>query len=607
MKNNSTLLFLCLFSGMAADLQAQQTATVVYNESTEDFPNPERGFYHYTATYSDNYQPLDTNELKTWRTLHQPPGANYSIYSTLVFRYFFLENFKSGPISQIYLDGMMQDFTAARQAGVKVIVRLAYTEDPSAGGCTFCPPYGDAPKDIVLLHIGQIKPVLQANADVIAVVQMGFIGIWGENYYTDYFGDASQPPYGLSAQNWSDRKAVADSLLNALPSTRCIQVRYPQMKQKFVYGIDAPLSAAPLTEAGAWQNTAKARIGFHNDCFLASPDDYGTFYNYDIGSSNIDTATLKPYWTADALFVPVGGETCNDWNPYSNCSAQAGGGAELEMARLHYSYLNADYNHAVNNDWTSGGCMDAIRQKLGYRIVLQKGEYTPSVQPGKAVFVKIELKNIGFAAPFNPRRLRLLLRNQSSGEVFAAELPDDPRAWLPGEQTRVVQHSVCVPAGLPEGSYDLLLHLADPCDSIGNRPEYAIRLANSGGVWEAETGYNRLLQTIVVSAAGGGEACDSGLSFSSGTTGPGAEPNNVAWRVFPNPLTSVLYVQAPPEIAGPVDYSLFTALGETVGSGRIAVQDGSPARIDLPRHSNSILFLQLRLPDGSRRVFRLKS
>ncbi|MFN8303091.1 MAG: DUF4832 domain-containing protein [Saprospiraceae bacterium] len=608
MKHALLLPLLGFFSGITASLPAQQTTTVVYDESTEDFPNPERGFYHYTATYSGEYQPLDTNVLKAWRNLHQPPGAGYSIYSTLVFRYFFLEDFKSGLISPGYLDAMSQDFEAARQAGVKLIVRFAYTEDPDAGGCTFCPPYGDAPLSIVLLHIGQLKPLLQANADVIAVVQMGFIGIWGENYFTDYFGDASQPPYGLSAQNWLDRKTVADSLLSALPATRCIQVRHAQMKQKFVYGANAPLSAAPLQQNEAWQNTAKARIGFHNDCFLASPDDYGTFYDYDINGAGADTASLKPYWAADALFVPVGGETCNDWNPYSNCSGEPGGGANAEMARLHYSYLNADYNHAVNNDWVSGGCMNAIRQQLGYRLVLQKGEYTTAAQPGKSVFVKIELKNVGFAAPFNPRRLRLLLRNQASGEVYAAELPDDPRGWLPGGQTRVIQHTLCLPANLPEGNYGLLLHLADPYASLTGRPEYAIRLANSGAVWEPGTGYNNLLHTLVVSADGGGEACDGGLSFSSGTVAinePFANGGN--WLLYPNPAGPEVYVQAPPANAGPVDYVLYNVLGEVIDQGRFDLSGAAPAGILLPSHARGMFFLRLLLPGGHEQVFRFEA
>ncbi|MBL7804907.1 MAG: DUF4832 domain-containing protein [Saprospiraceae bacterium] len=590
------LLFATALTLIAGAL-AGQTTLVDYLPSEADFPNPERGFYRYTATYSSNYQALDSAELAAWRQLHQPDGANYSIYSTLVFRYFFLEDFKSGPIAQPYLDAMAQDFAAARQAAVKVIVRFAYTEDPDAGGCTFCPPYGDAPKNIVLGHITQLKPVLQANADVIAVVQMGFVGIWGEGYYTDYFGDASQAPYGLSAQNWLDRKELADSLLSALPPSRCIQVRYAQMKQKFVYGADAPLSAAPTTAAEAGQNTPKARIGFHNDCFLASADDFGTFADYDIGGAGSDTATLKPYWAADAQFVPVGGETCNDWNPYSNCSAQPGGGADTEMERLHYSYLNADYNHAVNNDWSAGACMTDIRKRLGYRLVLKHGEYTSAAQPGQSISVRIALQNTGYAAPFNPRAVRLLLRRPTDGAVYHAELPDDPRRWLSGMDTWTLEHQICLPANLPPGSYELLLHLADPYPALRERPEYAIRLANSGDVWEPASGYNRLLHILDVNTTAPGTACNGELAFSAEGTSDAGILHTGLLTLFPNPTRSQVWLRLPVLSEAPARYVWFDALGRLVGEGQLQ-PPGDEQSVEVPPGPPGVLMLMVQLRDG---------
>jgi len=66
------------------------------------------------------------------------------------------------------------------------------TTSSNAGACPegfICPPYGDASKQIVLSDTKQLQPLLQKNADVISCMQMGFIGTWGKNYYSDYFGD----------------------------------------------------------------------------------------------------------------------------------------------------------------------------------------------------------------------------------------------------------------------------------------------------------------------------------------------------------------------------------------------------------------------------------
>ncbi len=104
-------------------------------------------------------------------------------------------------------------------------------------------------------------------------MQLGFIGIYGENYYTDYFGDASASGQGkLLDQNWTDRTDVLRALLKALPADRMVQVRTPQLKEKYVYGTSANVNSPALTSAEAFSGTDKARIGFHNDCFLSGSE-----------------------------------------------------------------------------------------------------------------------------------------------------------------------------------------------------------------------------------------------------------------------------------------------------------------------------------------------
>jgi hypothetical protein len=524
-----------------------QITTIQYSPTNADFANPERGFYTYSETYSSNHTPLVADDLAALRLLHPVDGANYSIYSTLVFRYYVLDNCKNGPIPTDFLQKISADFEAVRAAGHKMIPRFAYTVSTTDTGCPDppCRPYGDASKAIVLQHIAQLKPILMANADVIAVLQMGFIGIWGENYYTDFFGDASQSPYYLTANNWNDRAQVCNALLDALPTSRAVQVRYAQMKQKFIYGENAPLTVAPLTEVEAFNGTRKSRLGFHNDCFLASEDDFGTFTSYD-ENGGADTAILKPYWATDTRFVPVGGETCFDNDPYSNCSGTPGGNADGEMARMHYSYLNSDYNNELNNDWVSGGCMENIKKNLGYRLVLQSGTYSTQVQAGQTISLEIKLKNVGYAAPFNPRKLRIILRNMVNQQQYVAILPNDPRLWLSNE-LKTVTHNLCLPNQIPNGNYRLLMHLADPEPTLLNRPEYAIRMANEN-VWESSTGYNDLGHTITVNSTANNLICTGEIKFIDATTSVLEMPNNkeiYPLKIFPNPIEKggILHLQ----------------------------------------------------------------
>jgi hypothetical protein len=488
-----------------SDLVKVERVNVSYTESSEDFPNPERGFYRYSEVHSSNYTVLTAAELKGYRTPQAISSANYQVTSTLVFRYYVLDDVVNTAISTSFMDNIKKDFEAARSAGVKLIPRFVYTATAKPGGCPegfICPLYGDAPKAIVLNHIAQLKPILHDNADVIACVQLGFIGTWGEQYYSDFFGDASnngKQGNKLTDNNWKDRIEVIKALLDAVPADRMVQLRYPQIKQRYVYGVNAPITSSPLTESGAFTETDMSRLGYHNDCFMASANDFGTYEDYG-NSSTPRTSdgtvlnTLKDYFKADSKFVVVGGETCSDdFSPTNDC--EPAGKIQAEFASLHYSFINAHYNTAVNNDWQDGGCMANIKRNLGYRFVLQSAVLPDNVVKGTDLTIVLNIKNAGYASPYNKRPAKLLLRNTTTKEIKSFTLSSDVRKWYSGDNK--ITESFSLPADFPAGDYEMLLSLADAYPSIAAMPEYSIRFANEG-VWEAETGYNKLNHIVKV-------------------------------------------------------------------------------------------------------------
>ncbi|TDQ76346.1 DUF4832 domain-containing protein [Sphingobacterium yanglingense] len=500
------IVFLLTYSCQTKDLDLVkiEKINIAYIESNEDFANPERGFYRYSETSSSNYTVLTPDELTGYRSPQSISGANYQVLSTLVFRYYVLDDVINTAISTAFLTNMRSDFEAARKAGVKLIPRFVYTTTANPGNCPegfICPPYGDAPKAIVLQHINQLKPILHDNADVIACVQLGFIGVWGEQYYSDFFGDASQnaDQGKLLDQNWNDRIEIIKALLQAVPHDRMVQLRYPQLKQRYIYGVDAPVTAAALSESNAFNETDIARLGFHNDCFMANVNDLGTYEDY--GNSSTDRSStasvqniLKKYAEGDGKFVVVGGETCMDgYNPDNNC--EPAGRIQAEFAAKHYSFINAHYNNDVNNDWQEGGCMDNIKRNLGYRFVLQNATLPDNTVLGTAMNITLNVKNVGYASPYNKRPLKLILRNIQTGAIESLVMSTDVRKWYSGEVK--VEESILIPKNLSKGDYEMLLHLPDAYASISSRPEYAIRFANTD-MWEANTGYNKLNHIVKV-------------------------------------------------------------------------------------------------------------
>ena len=494
-------IILCLVFSASIAAHAQFTK-ISYKETTEDFPNPERGFYVGIGTSAGKFTPLDAAALKRMFTGAQKHGsATYAVQSTLLMREYTLDIFKNQPLSQEFLDAVDHDLDAVRAAGLKLILRFAYINKTNTGDCPdiykICPPYGDAPKDIVLGHIAQLAPLLKKHADIIAVLQEGFIGIWGENFYTDYFGDPGKNgPGRIMDSSWRDRGEVLHALLQALPPDRMVQVRTPQIKQKYVYGPNAGIDSKPLTITQAFDSSDKARIGFHNDCFLSGPDDYGTYFDYGSSTSPQRAANqpLRDYLGDDSWYVPVGGETCVDaYSPQNDCAPA--GHAEAEMSKVHLSFLNTTYNNTVNNDWDSGGCISSIRRRLGYRFVLREARFAKHGIAGKAYNCFIKLYNAGYASPYNPRPIYLIFRKKDTKQEFALRIPGDARTWYPGIGR--IYTLFLLPANMPAGKYDLFLSLPDRYPSLSKRPEYSIRFANEG-CWEPATGYNKLNFTVIL-------------------------------------------------------------------------------------------------------------
>lgn len=423
---------------------------VSYTPSTENFANPERGLYHHTGDCDK--ADFSQSTLQSYRT---------SQGISLVMCVFYLAEYKNGPIAQAALDQLQQQLATVRAAGLKMVLRLAYTTSTTGD---------DATKDRVLAHLDQLAPYLAAGNDVIAVVQTGLIGAWGEWYYTQNFGNAGV----VSATDWANRKAVTDKLLSVVPSTRMVQLRTPKFKRTMY-------STTPVQPGDAYNGSSLSRIGHHNDCFLASADDFGTYENPSVE---------YPYLQAETTYVAMGGETCGVNAPRSECPT-----ATAELAQFHWSFLNTDYEPNVLNSWNSGGCLTTVSKNLGYRFRLESGTYPATASPGGSLPISFTVHNDGYATPFNPRNLELVLRNTSTGATYKLPISSDARRWSAGTSTTVSQ-TLTAPTSLPAGSYALLLNLPDPL--LSTRPEYSIRLANQG-TWDAATGMNSLLHTLTVS------------------------------------------------------------------------------------------------------------
>jgi Domain of unknown function (DUF4832)/Domain of unknown function (DUF4874) len=490
LKTKQFQLLIWLFAVLCFAFPAlAEMAAVEYQASEEDFPNPERGFYVQKVGWDKVLHP----DWEIWddgkprlTVMREVRQSGHSLMRV----YFLIPEFKGKDLSPAFLQTFEETFAQAREAGIKIIPLFSYSWPsdafevrPNCPGPEFekypqCPENQDAPLADVLRHIGQLKPVIARNADVIAMWDAGFIGPWGE-WHTSTNELVGKDDGDV---NDSTRKIV-EKLLDTVPSNRAITLRYPRHKLQLT-------GTAPLSPDEAFSGSAKARLGSKNDCFLASNDDWGTYQPDDAASIK----AAKDFLHQDNLYVPVQGETCNfaaDAQPYIGCE-----NALKELALMRYSTLNSGFQEDVLAGWRKGGCYAEISKRLGYRLRLVSATAATVVKPGSNLELHLKIANDGFAAPYNPRGLALVLRHAATGSVHSFPLPEDPRRWTPGKK-RTLAVTIPLPATLPEGSYDALLHLPDPEPALKDNPAYAIRLANTD-IWEEATGYNRLRLDVLV-------------------------------------------------------------------------------------------------------------
>jgi hypothetical protein len=421
------------------------SATITYQEDSTNFPNPERGFY----------------------IINVSPAALQAARKegmTLVRKYYLLESYADMDVlPQSVLDGFNADAAILRQEGAKLIPRFAY----NFGKCI------TPPLERVLKHIEQLTPVLRTNSDIIAFIETGFIGRWGEWH----FWSCKETN---RINNPESRKAVLLKLLGAVPE-RMVAMRYNFHKRE-IFG-DVPLG--PDT---AFNGSDAARTGFHNDCIGYDAGDRGTY------KEDQSVEWQKNYLNQDNRYVPQGGESCGV-SSYSECEM-----AMADLKRMHWDTINSGFHKGVIQGWRSAGCYDTIAKSLGYRLTMTSAQLPDAVKAGSKFSGTIHLRNVGWGKIYNPRDCELIFRNTETRKAFTVKLTNDPRHWCMTDSSVAVEVAALIPASTPEGVHDVYLNLPDPANSLRNRPEYSIRLANKN-VWEEATGYNALLHRVNISSS----------------------------------------------------------------------------------------------------------
>lgn len=448
-------LFMATFISLSA-------ANVTYTaDNTTIFKNPERGF-----TEELNGKVSVSSPYRIKNHIDSNWGKNDKMTMPVVLYNF--GNFKSQDLPDAILNGFDEDMAVLRSMGLKCVLRFAYTERES--------DKEDATPDWVKRHLEQLKPHLAANQDVIYVLEAGFVGVWGEWYYSNNYGNETQ-------HVTANRRKVIQYLFANTPSDMFILFRYPMIQQEYLN------DKTPLTDAEGFSGTEKARMGCHNDAFLHNWGNMGTYAS----DNSDDDPKMRQYVATQCLYTPNGGETNIDDD--DALAEKRYTQAPSEMSKYHWSFCGSTYAMPVIRRWRNSGLFDTLNVYMGYRYNLLDAQYSDQAAPGGKANVLIHLKNVGYAPLYNERPVYLVLKNSS--KTYTLKLKADPRRWLPNGAWTQIREQVDIPSDVAEGSYRLYLWMPDRHESIKNDSRYAVRFGNKN-VWDQNTGYNDLNASITI-------------------------------------------------------------------------------------------------------------
>lgn len=419
-----------------------------------------------------------------------------------------LDYCSSPKIPELKLRRLQEDFNAVRANGLKIQLCFRYEMNVK--------DHKGPTLKTILSHIKQLKPILLRNMDIIAVLQTGFIGLYGEWHRSFYKLD----------KNPSAQEKVLRALLDILPPDRKLLIRYPRHKNIFVKRVSGRDDLQPITAAEAHSMKPEARMGFCDHGFMVGLNDAGTFAPRP--SRDYD------YMTAESLFVPMEGEFFWAWSRPNGVKKDDGLVAIKRFWEHHYSLFSYAHNNTAYegdsakkkynarfslDEWRDDlvspefltrnhipfspnyfinahgksvkrSIFEFVRDHLGYRLTLTKGVWPSVAEAGEAFAATLTLVNHGFAAPVNPRPVLLVVIDKGRPVVVAAAdvdvrklYPCDPKNREKLSPPYMLTFKTERFPKLPKGEHKLGLWMPDPYKTIHDDSRYAVRLANGDVDW----------------------------------------------------------------------------------------------------------------------------
>lgn len=409
----------------------------VLTTSTQKIQNPYCGFYHLRGYMLSEEPSYDATE---WAE----QACNETSCSLLLLE-INLKNYAGSALSNHAIEQVNQILDVCSASKKQVLLRFLYDWDGKAMEAE--PEMLYQIKD----HMSQISGVVNAHKDCVYVLQSLFIGNCGE-MNNSRFATPEQI------------KELATHLANVTDNSIYLAVRTPAHLRNIVS------TFIPLTDREAYNGTLISRLGLFNDGMLGSVYDLGTYDDTVLTNTSALTeqGTREEeirFQNALCQYVPNGGEVVidNHFNDINN--------AVQDLADMHVSYLNKDYDTAVFDKWKESSYYedpdfpnangyDYIEMHLGYRYALKTSSLQFHSFASDEATLYITITNQGFAPAYRKFDTTITLTNTETDETIILETDFDNRK-IAGSDDYTFRLNLDV-RSLAKGTYTMTLSMKDP-------------------------------------------------------------------------------------------------------------------------------------------------
>lgn len=419
-------------------------------ESTETLNNPDRGFYELIQV---EIPTTGAVSLDMDYYAKKAKSNNIGIISLQINLKDFVADNKE--LSSENISEINKLFSAIRNNNEKCIFRVVY----DSVGKENCEPSFET----ILKHIDNLKTVYETNSDILYVVEAGFLGSYGEWHNGKY-------------DTKDYRNQLINKLLEDIPTNIMLNVRTSEFYTEL-------FGSSPISESTAYDKSNASRVGLHNDGYLYSITDYGSY-------EEANRETELAWEHKQTAYTIFGGEVLGTNSEYTNLD-----NAVSDMKNRHCQYINGTYEEGVKTKWKNTTYSNSassyngltgykyIEDHLGYRYVLRSSSVK---QSGSKLNVDFSIENTGFANLTQEKNVQIIIKGSSNTYTNTINL--DCRKLL-AQSTNKYSFSFDITNEMPNGDYDAYIRISDKSDSLKDNNNYCIQFANSG-IYDSTTGTN---------------------------------------------------------------------------------------------------------------------